>query len=94
MLISTSKFDSRIVRVVRQREITLLLVNNLHEKRISKSQNGQNFVARALFVICTRVTTLHSCYNFALVFMKIALVSSQSEAHNFFLYSIIIEGNL
>ena len=88
MLISTSKFDNKTVRVVRQREIMLVLVNNLHEKRISKSQNGQNFVARALFVICTRVTTLHSCY------MKIALVSSQSEANNFLMYSIIIEGNL
>ena len=88
MLIGTSKFDNKTVRVVRQREIMLLLVNNLHEKRISKSQNGQNFVARALFVICTRVTTLHSCY------MKIALVSSQSEVHHFFMYSIISEGNL
>ena len=88
MLISTSKFDNKTVRVVRQREIMLLLVNNLHEKRVSKSQNGQNVVARTLFVICTRVKTLHSCY------MKIALVFSQSEAHHFFMYSIIIEGNL
>ena len=34
--------------------------------------------ARALFVICTRVITLHSCY------MKNAFVFSQSDARNFF----------
>ena len=37
------------------------------------------FWLRALFVICTRVTTLDSCY------MKNALVFSQSEARYFFL---------
>ena len=40
----------------------LLLVNNLHEKRITESQDRQNFgCAQAFFVICTYVTTLHSC---------------------------------
>ena len=39
----------------------LLLVNNLHEKRIVESQDGQSFgTTRA---ICD----LYSCYNFALV---------------------------
>ena len=51
--------------------IMFLLVNTLHEKRVTESQNKQNFAARALIVICTRVTTLHSCY------MKNALVFSQ-----------------
>ena len=45
------------------REITLLLVNNLHEKKITERQDRRNFESvHALFVICTRVTTWHSCY--------------------------------
>ena len=36
----------------------------------------------ALLVICTRVTTLHSCH------MKNTSVFSQSDAHNFFRYVI------
>ena len=40
----------------------LLLVNNLHEKHITESQNGRNFNKQAR-AICN----LHSCYNFALV---------------------------
>ena len=46
--------------------IMFLLVNTLHEKRVTESQSK-----RALIVICSRVTTLHSCY------MKNALVFSQ-----------------
>ena len=38
----------------------------------------------ALFVICTWVTTLYSCYNFVLVLHENALVFSWSETHNFF----------
>ena len=50
----------------------LLLVNNLHEKRIVESQDGQSFgTARA---ICD----LYSCYNFALVLHENAPVFSQS----------------
>ena len=53
----------------------LLRVDNLHEKKknITESHQGRrNFesvraFARALFVICTRVATLYSCYNFLLV---------------------------
>ena len=38
------------------REITSLLVDNLHEKRITEGRDGQNSgSACALFVICTRV---------------------------------------
>ena len=45
------------------REITLLLVSNLHEKKITERQDRRNFESvHALFVICTRVTTWHSCY--------------------------------
>ena len=38
--------------------------------------------ARALFVICTRGTTLHSCY------MKNSLVFSQSDVRYFFVYIV------
>ena len=41
--------------------------------------------ARALFVICTRVITLHSCY------MKNAFVFSQSDARNFFSRMLLIK---
>ena len=52
----------------------LLLCNDLLEKKNTESQDRRNFDgARPLFIICTRVTTLHSCYNFVLVF-------NQSEA--------------
>ena len=37
-----------------------------------------------VFQLCTRVTTLHSLYNFALVSHENALVFSQSEARNIF----------
>ena len=47
----------------------LLLCNDLLEKKNTESQDRRNFDgARPLFIICTRVTTLHSCYNFVLVF--------------------------
>ena len=38
--------------------------------------------ARALFVICASVTTLHSCY------MKNAHVFSQSDARNVFMFMV------
>ena len=52
----------------------LLLVNNLHEKHITESQDGLNFgYTHVLFVICTCVTTLHLCYmrNMCNFFMQI-----------------------
>ena len=60
-------------------EITLLYINNLHVKASQKVKT-RNFDS-ALFVICTRVASLHSCY------MKNALVFSQSEARNYFMYT-------
>ena len=41
-------------------EIILLLVYNLHEKRITDSQDRRHLAARAPFVICTHVATSHS----------------------------------
>ena len=41
-------------------EIMLLLVNNLHEKLITETQEGRSFGSAR--TICN----LHSCYNFAL----------------------------
>ena len=47
------------------------------KKKNTESQDRRNFDgARPLYIICTRVTTLHSCYNFVLVF-------SQSEREMF-----------
>ena len=55
------------------------LVDDLHEKRTTESQHIRNFdSARVLFVIFTRVTTLHPCY------MKSAIVLSQIDARNFY----------
>ena len=56
------------------------LVNNLHEKHITESQDEKNFSECARFVIC--VTALHLCY------INNALVFSQSDPHNFFMYII------
>ena len=58
-------------------EIMLLLVNNLLEKKHHKKSRRAKLWQRALFVICNRVATLHSCY------MKNILVFSQSGARDF-----------
>ena len=91
MLISTSQFfkDNKIVRALVfgkfisaylhqiALEITLLLVNNLHEKRITDTQDRRHFGSeRAIY-------NLHSCYNFALELHENALVFSQSDARTF-----------
>ena len=61
----------------------LLFVNNLHEKRITESQDSKNFGSvHMLFVIGTLVTTLYECY------MKNAPFFSQSDAHDFLMYII------
>ena len=49
-----------------------------HHRKLRQTK----FCQRALFAICTCVTTLHSCY------MRNALAFSLSEARNFFLYII------
>ena len=49
-------------------EIMLSLVNNIHEKTSKRVKTDVTFnSADMLFVICTHVITLQSCYNFALV---------------------------
>ena len=60
-----------------------LLVNNVHVKTLQKSQDRLNFESMCtLFVMCTGLITLH------LYYMKNALIFSQSEVQNFFMYSI------
>lgn len=62
----------------------LSLVNNIHEKTSKRVKTDVTFdSADMLFVICNRVTTLHSCYNFALALHEKALVFSQSDMHKF-----------
>ena len=62
-----------------------LLISNLAKKSITESQARSNFdSACMLFIICTV-----SCCNFALVLSEKALVFSQSNVHNFFVYIII-----
>ena len=70
----------------------LLLVNNFQGKNITESQNRRNF--ESVRVICNLnschnfaqlCTTLH---NFALVLHENALFFSQSEARNFFMYTV------
>ena len=62
---------------------------NVHEKSIAAGEDRRNFESvRAVFVICPRVTTLDLRYDFAFVLHENALVFSQSEAHNFFMYII------
>ena len=63
------------------REITLLPVNNVHEKTAQKVKKDEILKA------CAR-SNLHMCYNFALALHENALVFSQSEARNFFMYII------
>ena len=56
-----------------------LLVNNVHE-RTSHSQDRPNFESMCtVFVVCTRVTTLH-------VLNEYPLLSSQSEVRSSVMY--------
>ena len=54
----------------------------IYMKKHHRKLRQTKFCQRALFAICTCVTTLHSCY------MRNALAFSLSEARNFFLYII------
>ena len=54
-------------------------------KKCSTESTDEILEARALFVICTCVITLYSCY------MKNAFVFSQSEARNFFSGMLLIK---
>ena len=80
----------------------LLLVNNFQGKNITESQNRRNF--ESVRVICNLnschnfaqlCTTLHNfaqlctpLHNFALVLHEDTLFFSQSEARNFFMYTV------
>ena len=52
----------------------MLLVNNLHEKRITEGQDGRNIGSARAFIL---VATFHSCH------MKNTIVISQSDACDF-----------
>ena len=67
----------------------LLLVIMYMKKNIAGGEDRRNFESmRALFVFCPGVTTLDLRYDFAVVLHENALVFSQSEGHNFFMYII------
>ena len=53
----------------------------MYMKNIAESQDSRNF--ESAHAICN----LYSCYNFALVLHENALVYSQSEARNFFMWT-------
>ena len=54
----------------------LSLVNNIHEKTSKRVKTDVTFnSADMLFVICTHVITLQSCYNFALLLQFCTLVT-------------------
>ena len=57
----------------------LLHVRNVHEKGITESQDKRNFDNVHAIVIC-----MNSCYNFAFVLHKNALVLSQSDTRDLF----------
>ena len=63
-------------------EKLLLLVTNFQGKNITERQNRRNF--ESVRVICN----LNSCHNFALVLHENALFFSQSQARNFFMYTV------
>ena len=56
--------------------------------KIAESQDRRNFKKRAC-AICN----LHSLYNFGLVIHENVLVFSQSEAPNFFMYTITLKSD-
>ena len=62
----------------------VLLVNNLDEKTSQRRQDIQNFESmHMLFVICTCGTTLHSCYNFALMLQLCTHLTTLHSSYNF-----------
>ena len=62
----------------------VLLVNHLDEKTSQRRQDIQNFGSmHMLFVICTSGTTLHSCYNFALMLQLCIHVTTLHSCYNF-----------
>ena len=62
----------------------LLLIKNLHEKNIiEKGKTKETLTARVLIMICTRVTTLNSCYSFTLVLQLYNRVTILHLCYNF-----------
>ena len=67
----------------------LLLASNIHGKTSQKVKTDDVLKACVCYLqICTHVSILHSCYNFALLLHENALAFSQSEVCNFFIYII------
>ena len=67
----------------------LLLPSNIHGKTSQKVKTDDILKACVCYLqICTHVSILHSCYNFALVLHENALVFSLSEVCNSFIYII------
>ena len=63
----------------------LLLIKNLHEKNIiEKGKTKETLTARVLIMICTRVTTFNSCYNFQLVLQLYTRVTTLHSCYNFY----------
>ena len=74
------------------REIQFFLTYNVNEKNHKKSgqTNFDSMHSSYLYFafvlqLCTHVTTLHSCYNFAFMLHENALLFSPSEMHHFLL---------
>ena len=66
----------------------MLLIMYMKKKK-TESQDRRNFESvRALFVICTRVTTLQSCHNFARALHENAIVFSNQKRVIFFMHVI------
>ena len=62
---------------------------NVPEKNIAGGEDRRIFESvRTQFVFCPGVTTMHLRYDFALLLHENALVFSQSETCNFFMYII------
>ena len=68
----------------------LLLASNIHGKTSQKVKTDDVLKACVCYLqIYTHVSILHSCYNFALVLQENALIFSQSEVCNSFIYIIM-----
>ena len=72
------KFNKFLLHQI-AREIMLLFVDKAHEKTSQK-------VKKDVHAKCT--CNLHLCYNFALLLHENALIFSQSEGCNFFMFII------
>ena len=74
------KFTSAYYTKLQDKSYYFLLI--MYMKNIAESQDSRNF--ESAHAICN----FYSCYNFALVLHENALVYSQSEARNFFMWTL------